>query len=410
MLMPIFGLRILYKSFYDKDYRFNFVERLGIGKVISSSNEENEKKIIWFHAVSLGEVIGSENIIKNLVNEADIFLTVTTPTGLRKAKEIYKDHDIQIKYAPWDFYFFVLNFINTNQPNLIIVFETEVWPSMISIATRKGIPVVVSNGRMSEKSFNSYKSLSFFSQDVFQKLTLVLAQSSAHKSRFINLGVKSESLRITGSVKYDLKPSKLSKSPEIQKFTDKKFILAVSTHSGEDEIILKSFINITQYFANLKLVIVPRHPERTDEIAKIAKTKNISACIESEGVNDDCLLMIVDSIGKTSFLYQHAEAAFVGGSLVHRGGHNIIEPAFFKCPIIIGPSMFNFETIAEDFITNKACRVVYDDKSLATEFIDILNNNTNKLSMIDSASMIIEKNSGASELQLSAIINELNGV
>ena len=281
---------------------------------------------------------------------------------------------------------------------------------MISIATRKGIPVVVSNGRMSEKSFNSYKNLSFFSQDIFQKLTLVLAQSSAHKSRFINLGVKSESLRITGSVKYDLKPSELSKSPEIQKFTDKKFILAVSTHSGEDEIILKSFINISQYFENLKLVIVPRHPERTDEIFKIAKTKNISVCIESEGVNDDCLLMIVDSIGKTSFLYQHAEAAFVGGSLVQRGGHNIIEPAFFECPIIIGPSMFNFETIAEDFIINNACRVVYDDKSLAAEFIDILNNNTNKLSMIDSASMIIEKNSGASELQLSAIINELNGV
>ena len=109
ILTPIFGFRILYKSLYDKDYRSNFIERLGITKIISRSNEE--KRVIWFHAVSLGEVIGSENIVQNLLNDADIVLTVTTPTGLRKARELYKDRDIEIKYASWDFYLFVLNFI-----------------------------------------------------------------------------------------------------------------------------------------------------------------------------------------------------------------------------------------------------------------------------------------------------------
>ena len=408
ILTPIFGFRILYKSLYDKDYRSYFIERFGKTKIISRSNKV--KRVIWFHAVSLGEVIGSENIVQNLLNDADIVLTVTTPTGLRKARELYKDRDIEIKYASWDFYLFVFNFINKTQPDLIIVFETEVWPSMISIASRKDIPVIISNGRMSEKSYQSYKKLSFFSRDTFQKLTLVLAQSSAHASRFIDLGVKSESLKITGSVKYDLKPSKSSQSPDIQKFIVNKFILAASTHSGEDEIILKAFTNITEHSPTLKLVIVPRHPERADEIYQIAKNKNISACIESKGINSDSSVLIINSIGKTSQLYEYAEAAFVGGTLIERGGHNIIEPAFFNCPIIIGPSMFNFEAIAEDFIENKACRVVSDHKSLANTFTDIMLNDVERLSMTNSASMVIERNSGASDLQLSAIIDVLNGV
>ncbi len=125
LLTPIFGFRIFYKSLYDKDYRSNLLQRFGISK--QTYNFASDKKIIWFHAVSLGEVIGSQNIIKNLTNEANIILTVTTPTGLRKAKELYKDHDIYISYAAWDFYLFVLNFINKNQPDLIIIFETEVF-------------------------------------------------------------------------------------------------------------------------------------------------------------------------------------------------------------------------------------------------------------------------------------------
>ena len=129
-----------------------------------------------------------------------------------------------------------------------------------------------------------------------------------------------------------------------------------------------------------------------------------------KGINSDSSVLIINSIGKTSQLYEYAEAAFVGGTLVERGGHNIIEPAFFNCPIIIGPSMFNFEAIAEDFIKNKACRVVSDHKSLANTFTDIMLNDVERLSMTNSASMVIERNSGASDLQLSAIIDALNGV
>ena len=408
LLTPMFGFRIFYKSIYDKDYRSNFLQRFGISK--QTHNFASDKKIIWFHAVSLGEVIGSQNIIKNLTNEANIILTVTTPTGLRKAKELYKDHDIQISYAAWDFYLFVLHFINKNQPNLIIIFETEVWPSMINIAFDKDIPVVMSNGRMSEKSYNAYKRFSFFSEEAFRKLTLVLAQSSSHESRFKDLGVKSESLKVSGSVKYDLEPLKSLESPHIQTFINNQFILASSTHNGEDEIILKAFIEVSKDLPKLKLVIVPRHPDRAEEISNIAAKKNISACIESKGININSSVMIIDSIGKTSLLYKNAAAAFVGGSLVKRGGHNIIEPAFFECPIIIGPHMFNFESIAEEFLKTGSCRSVYDYKSLAKEFISILDDDKSTLSMTQSATMLILKNSGASAYQLSAIIHELNGV
>ena len=186
--------------------------------------------------------------------------------------------------------------------------------------------------------------------------------------------------------------------------------MASSTHNGEDEIILKAFIEVSKDLPKLKLVIVPRHPDRAEEISNIAAKKNISACIESKGININSSVMIIDSIGKTSLLYKNASAAFVGGSLVERGGHNIIEPAFFECPIIIGPHMFNFESIAEEFLKTGSCRSVYDYKSLAKEFISILDDDKSTLSMTQSATMLILKNSGASAYQLSAIIHELNGV
>lgn len=407
LLIPFFSIRILFKSFYDKDYRFNFLQRFGLAD--DSLTFLSSKKTIWFHAVSLGEVIGSQETVKSLSYDANIILTVTTPTGMRKAQEFYKNTNIKISFAPWDFYLFVLAFIKKINPDLIIIFETEIWPSMISIASKNKIPVILSNGRISKKSYQAYSKMSFLIRASFNKLTLVLAQSASHEKRYNDLGVPRNAIKVCGSVKFDINSLDSFHHPEIQSFINNKFILAASTHEGEDEIVLDSFIEVQKSIPDLRLVIVPRHPERALSIQKLAKNKSFSTSIESRDINIDSQILIIDSIGKMSLLYKSAQAAFVGGSLVDRGGHNIIEPASLGCPIIIGPYVFNFESIAKEFIDTKSCRVVNDYKNLANEFIDTVTDKEKTTHMINAATQVIANNIGASKRQLSAIIEVLNG-
>lgn len=407
VLIPFFSIRILFKSFYDKDYRFNFLQRFGLAD--DSLTFLSSKKTIWFHAVSLGEVIGSQETVKSLSYDANIILTVTTPTGMRKAQEFYKNTNIKISFAPWDFYLFVLAFIKKINPDLIIIFETEIWPSMIGIASKNKIPVILSNGRISKKSYQAYSKMSFIIRASFNKLTLVLAQSASHEKRYNDLGVPRNAIKVCGSVKFDINSLDSFHHPEIQSFINNKFILAASTHEGEDEIVLDSFIEVQKSIPDLRLVIVPRHPERALSIQKLAKNKSFSTSIESRDINIDSQILIIDSIGKMSLLYKSAQAAFVGGSLVDRGGHNIIEPASLGCPIIIGPHTFNFESIAKEFIDTKSCRVVNDYKNLANEFIDTVTDKEKTTHMINAATQVIANNIGASKRQLSAIIEVLNG-
>ena len=407
LLIPFFSIRILFKSFYDKDYRFNLLQRFGLAD--DSFTFLSSKKTIWFHAVSLGEVIGSQETVKSLSYDANIILTVTTPTGMRKAQEFYKNTNIKISFAPWDFYLFVLAFIKKINPDLIIIFETEIWPSMIGIASKNKIPVILSNGRISKKSYQAYSKMSFLIRASFNKLTLVLAQSVSHEKRYNDLGVPRNAIKVCGSVKFDINSLDSFHHPEIQSFINNKFILAASTHEGEDEIVLDSFIEVQKSIPDLRLVIVPRHPERALSIQKLAKNKSFSTSIESRDINIDSQILIIDSIGKMSLLYKSAQAAFVGGSLVARGGHNIIEPASLGCPIIIGPYVFNFESIAKEFIDTKSCRVVNDYKNLANEFIDTVTDKEKTTHMINAATQVIANNIGASKRQLSAIIEVLNG-
>jgi len=251
--------------------------------------------------------------------------------------------------------------------------------------------------------------MSFLIRASFNKLTLVLAQSVSHEKRYNDLGVPRNAIKVCGSVKFDINSLDSFHHPEIQSFINNKFILAASTHEGEDEIVLDSFIEVQKSIPDLRLVIVPRHPERALSIQKLAKNKSFSTSIESRDINIDSQILIIDSIGKMSLLYKSAQAAFVGGSLVDRGGHNIIEPASLGCPIIIGPYVFNFESIAKEFIDTKSCRVVNDYKNLANEFIDTVTDKEKTTHMINAATQVIANNIGASKRQLSAIIEVLNG-
>ena len=400
ILLPFTVARIIIKSFLDKDYLTNFHHRFGIYKKISS------QKYIWFHAVSLGEVISSETIIRRLLNETNLVLTTSTPTGYREAKKIY-GNDVKIVYAPWDFIFFVKGFIKNFNPIALILFETEVWPSMIYLSEKRKIPVILSNARLSKSSYKKYLSLSFFTKYIFKKFSLVLAQSEQHVKNFKNIGILDKKIKQVGSVKFDAKNLKV-KEPNQEKYIN-NLILATSTHAGEDEIIIDAYSKLRKEFADLKLIIVPRHPERSGSVLKVMDEKNINAKVSSNIPNEMNILdaVVINATGLLNSLYQMADIAFIGGSLLSKyGGHNIIEPASNKCAFIVGPYMRNFQDILNLFTDQNACMQIKSPDELISAYKELLNNNEFRINMIDNASKVVSDNSGSSEKQY-RYINEI---
>ena len=400
IILPFMILRIALKAIYDKDYLKDFHNRIGF------YNEKSKDNLLWFHAVSLGEVIGSKPLLKKLVEQNDIVLTVSTPTGLREAKKIYKNNII-IVYAPWDQYFFVNSFLNTFNPTIMILFETEIWPSMIHLANKRKIPIFISNARLSSSSLNKYIKIKSLIKESLNKTSLILVQSEEHLSRFIQLGVKKEKIKKCGTTKFDVEIN--SSSHDIHK--QDNLILCSSTHTGEDEVAIESFLKLKKDFDNLKLIIVPRHPERASSISKILKKKNIIYEIKSslpENLNQKEVI-VINATGILESLYRTANIAFIGGSLFPQyGGHNIIEPAANKCAFIIGPYMKNFEDITDLFKNNSGCIQIDHNYSLYDAFYELLNNSDSRNKLILNAYEVVNNNSGSSKKQIEYINNFLN--
>ena len=393
MLLPIMVTRIAVKGFKDKDYLYNLSNRFGLYK------ESSKRNLVWFHAVSLGEVIGSEQLLRKFIDNNEIILTVSTPTGLRHAKKLY-GNKIIIVYAPWDFFVFVTFFFKKFNPICLILFETEIWPSMISIASKRKIPIILSNARLSESSLRKYLLLKLFAKNVLNKISIVLAQSKRHVERFIQIGVSKDKIKQVGSIKFDAIFKKATSSIRIN--NDSKYLLAASTHKGEEEIVIDSYCKLLEDFQNLKMILVPRHPERASSVIEIFKKRKLSAKIIShlniDTENADAF--ILNATGKLNILYDHAEIAFIGGSLFKKyGGHNLIEPANNKCAIIVGPYMKNFEDIVNIFNDNNACIQLNSYKELSSAFKELLNNNEYRINMVDNASDVVAKNRGSTEIQ-----------
>ena len=396
LLIPIFQLRILLKSCNDKGYRDYFSQRYG--RNLTKVNRQ-KKKIIWFHAVSLGEVIGSQNVIKLFLKTHDVVLTTTTPTGFRKAQAIYKD-TLAINYAPWDLNIFINRFLDFHQPVALLIFETEIWPAMISQVNKAHIPIFLVNGRLSAQSFNAYSKVSWLVSSILEMIDLVLVQTPKHQERFMQLGVEKEKIAIAGSVKFDapgLNPTNLDLP---------KFVLGASTHEGEEEILLQAFKKIGAKYSR-KLFICPRHPDRAKEVFTLAMKMNLKTQLYSQLSQEDYEVCVIDSIGLLPDFYKGADLAFVGGSLVPRGGHNLIEPAVLGTPIIVGKHTFNFEEITANFINQDACLLVNNENELYEAMQSILEDENLRARLLKNAENVVSLNQGSTENQVSYILNKL---
>jgi len=269
--------------------------------------------------------------------------------------------------------------------------------------------VIISNARMSEISYKKYIKFGFFFADIMEKISLVFAQSDDHKARFNKLGVSLDKIEKVGSVKFDINAI-LGNSTKIE--SDERFILAASTHKGEDELIIDAFTKLRMEFADLKLIIAPRHPERAKSIQSLVSKNNlisdISLIVPQKIDNND--VIIIKATGLMRELYSKASIAFIGGSLFKEyGGHNIIEAAAEKCPFIVGPHMHNFEEIVNLFTEKNSCIKLSQEKDIFNAFQTLLNDSKLRDDMIIRALNICINNKGSTRKQYTKILNIIRG-
>ncbi|MGD0336694.1 MAG: 3-deoxy-D-manno-octulosonic acid transferase [Candidatus Omnitrophota bacterium] len=401
--LPVYILR--------KKFHPGFIMRLGfLPKGLSLHRP------IWIHAVSVGEVMAVKGLIEGLRSsypEKRIVISTVTSTGNKIARSIAKEGDF-VTYLPFDISFIVRKVIRRLNPALFIIAETELWPNLISCLDRNGIPAITVNGRISDSSFAGYLSVKFFIRPIFRKIKLFCVQSQRDKERLLLLGALAGQVRVTGNMKFDGTPY----TGKIPDYTDLKanlglalggkLLVAGSTHPGEEEIILSAYKYLLASFPDLRLLIAPRHPEWAKETAKIVSRFNLRPVyISGLGAKcETCIttpVFILDTIGKLMDFYALADIVFVGGSLVRKGGHNIIEPAGLGKAVLFGPYMFNFRDIAELFLKDNAAVMVSSGRQLY-EQVKLLLSNPQQISAAAAAGQkVVLENRGATSRNLGCL-------
>lgn len=365
----LFPFVFLY-GLFSKKLRGSILERLLFGKWIDCFRELKEKEVLWFHAASLGELSGIEAIVKLFSKDSyNILLTTTSGTAQAKALGLKQQGLVSsVAYLPFDHPYLMKCLVNKLNLKLCVIAETELWPSMISVLSKKNIPLFLVNARISDFTINKYKLISFIIREMLRKFEIIFAQSEIDRERFLLLGARPDSIKVIASSKYDfdLEKFKLNFS-DISKrdfflSEDSQVLVAGSVREGEEELIISSFVELKKKIENLALIITPRHPERFNEVFSILKSHGLEVTRWSEGgPKVETNVILLDTIGKLQQAYYISDVSFVGGSLVNIGGHNPLEPAFFAKPIIFGKYMQNSKIIADELIACGGALEVYGE-------------------------------------------------
>ena len=351
LYLPIALAKLIYKKKFSIDEFYRLKERFGF---FDNDEEDHNKKIIWIHAVSVGEVNTSINLIKSLKKtfpNKNILVTTTTETGSATLMKEFKE-GIFHQYLPFDIIFFIEKFLNYWKPECLILIETEIWPNLINKSSKKNIPIILLNGRLSDKSLMNYKKIKSLFSKIFMKLNLIIAQSEKDKRNFVEIGAKLDKVQIDSSLKFDaLEQNTLKPSFDFEeKFVNqKKIITCASTHPQEEEILYESFKILND--KSTHLVLVPRHPERANLIGSFLKKEDVIFSFLFNGekhiLNLDNEVTIVNEIGHLNYLYSISDLAFIGGTLIEHGGQNFLEPLKHGIPLSAGSSVYNFQEIAD---------------------------------------------------------------
>ncbi len=359
---------------------------------------------IWIHAVSVGEVLAASSVVSEIKSRQPgikIALSTVTDTGQAVARK--KMSGITIFYLPWDIRHVVGRVMDDLKPRIFITMETELWPALIWSADQRDIPMVILNGRISDASYKGYRKIRCFMKSLLNKLSFIGMQSQADLKRIRNIGASEKISAVTGNLKYDVEPPTLSDSSWLNQLKRPVWI-AGSTHEGEEEKILDAYQRIISTGRDLTLLLAPRHPERFQAVEKLITQAGFS-CLRRSGIDTGAsssssvsgtAVVLLDAMGELAAAYRTADVVFVCGSMSPVGGHNILEPALWKKPILFGPHMENFRQIAELFLSEDACIQVADSDDLTLAVTTLLADPEKAASMADRAHEILARNRGAS--------------
>lgn len=331
---------------------------------------------IWVHAVSVGESIAAAPMIRALLQrypQLPITVTCMTPTGSERIQALFANEPrIQHCYLPYDLPCAARRFLNRIRPTLAVIMETELWPNHIHQCARRGIPVALANARLSERSARGYARFPKLTRPMLAEMSLFAVQTEAEAERFRQLGARADTVEVTGSIKFDLTidPQLLERASALRsqwQATDRPVWVAASTHEGEDEVVLAAHRRLLDSYPDALLILVPRHPERFDAVHQLCENEGFATVRRSSAqpVTAQVSVLLGDTMGELLFLYALADSAFVGGSLVPNGGHNLLEPAALSKPVLSGPHLFNFLEIAAQLRSAGALQEVEDAESLA---------------------------------------------
>jgi 3-deoxy-D-manno-octulosonic-acid transferase len=409
---PVLLYRMLALRKYREGWKQKFLGRLPIRNVYKNGNNVSTaiaKKRLWLHAVSVGEVLQLQTVIEGIQeqrSDIEFVITTTTSTGLAVAKEKYPDH--LVCYFPLDFSWAVRRAFECIRPDAVVLVELELWPNFILEAERIGTPLALINGRISAKSFRGYRRIRLLMNKLLGCFGMFSVQNETYKDRLVELGAPKDRIEVTGSIKFDRvqtdrhnsQTEELRRSFGLQEH--ERIFVAGSTQALEEAYALDTWLTLQRHHPELRLILVPRHKERFDQVAELVegrglqlvrrsrqmaigvasvpcssqKTGRFSASEESVGLHRSSIppVLLLDTLGELSACWGLADIAFVGGSLSTRGGQNMIEPAAYGAAVLFGPNTWNFQDVVEMLVSENAARIVNDRNDLTATVRFLLEN------------------------------------
>ena len=400
-IKPLYRWRLNKRSGHLADFQNEITERFGPFQTPKNT------QVIWFHAVSVGETNAAQPLIEHYLQQGQaVLVTNTTRTGQARAKSLFKQRYpklFQAVFLPVDQQYLVNAFIDRYQPKILLLMETELWPNLLQCVAEHNIPQLLLNARLSEKSAKGYAKFKRLTSPMLSQLSWIAAQDQATLQRFASLGQSTTSMSVVGNVKFDIAaPDWVAVQAEQLhldwQLTQRKVIVLASTHAPEEQQLLTELKVTLQADPSLLCIVVPRHPERFDEVFQVAEQLGLNVKRRSlqQAVDANTQVYLADSMGELWLWYALSQVAYVGGSLNEPGGgHNILEPVALGVATVLGKNYFNFQQIVDEFVNNAAVDVVQDAQQACQRFTELLNNVEQRQQMVQRATTILQKNQGS---------------
>jgi len=396
LLFPLVLLRLLWRSIRAPAYRRRWLQRLGIFTPPAAWGG------VWVHAVSVGEVQAVLPLIRQLLADnpgLPVTVTTTTPTGSARVTEQLGDQVFHV-YFPYDLPPALTGFLRRVRPRALLMVETEIWPNLLHYCRLHGVYTLLANARLSARSARRYARLGRFTRQTFAQIDCIAAQDEADAARFRELGVPAKRVVVTGSIKFDMRiPASLEERVEVlrREWGGRPVWVAGSTHEGEDERVLFAHHQVLAQFPNALLILVPRHPERFERVAALCKRERLRLARRSRHAeyDDQTQVYLGDTMGELPMLLGSADVAFIGGSLVNTGGHNMLEAAAQGVAVCFGPHVFNFAAISQMLIEQGAARQVNNEAELAAQVADWFSDVSRRAEAGENGRRVVAKNRGA---------------